>query len=294
MFLLARAAGLRCGGATIVAPLCSGLARRPLKAVARVRIPSGLPAKAPRSSTWAFVVRGRSTGSNRSSVSSRLGRRPDLARPGDGDPARGPAAPAWTRCVVSGEVERLRGRLACRPSPRGLPRRLAPAPAAAGTGCRCRLARAGRACSVACCWCWSTSLSLAAAAHTICACSRPGLAAQPLDRPGDRHRRDDPAAGAAHRRRHRGDARLALADALRPAAAADRRERGRGELRLAQAAVQPVRLLPGQQDLGGRAGLHRQRRADRHGVAQPGEPLGARPRRPGCRPGGGRAGRSRR
>src|SRR5215216_647732 len=29
------------------APLCSGLARRPLKAVARVRIPSGLQSKAP-------------------------------------------------------------------------------------------------------------------------------------------------------------------------------------------------------------------------------------------------------
>src|ERR671918_486257 len=30
---------------TVTAPLCSGLARRPLKAVARVRIPSGLPAR---------------------------------------------------------------------------------------------------------------------------------------------------------------------------------------------------------------------------------------------------------
>src|SRR5665647_1964873 len=42
---------LRCRGAlsnseaSARAPLCSGLARRPLKAVARVRIPSGLPSE---------------------------------------------------------------------------------------------------------------------------------------------------------------------------------------------------------------------------------------------------------
>ena len=33
------------------------------------------------------------------------------------------------------------------------------------------------------------------------------------------------------------------------------------------------RLLPGEQDLGGRSGRHRQRRTDRHRVAQPGGPL---------------------
>lgn len=33
--------------AVLLAPLCSGLARRPLKAVARVRIPSGLPGSMP-------------------------------------------------------------------------------------------------------------------------------------------------------------------------------------------------------------------------------------------------------
>ena len=32
---------------TFTAPLCSGLARRPLKAVARVQIPSGLPNQGP-------------------------------------------------------------------------------------------------------------------------------------------------------------------------------------------------------------------------------------------------------
>lgn len=32
--------------------------------------------------------------------------------------------------------------------------------------------------------------------------------------------------------------------------------------------MQAVRLLPGQQDLGGAAGLHREGRAERHGVAQ--------------------------
>ncbi len=35
--------GLTSSGQPARAPLCSGLARRPLKAVARVRIPSGLP-----------------------------------------------------------------------------------------------------------------------------------------------------------------------------------------------------------------------------------------------------------
>ena len=103
-----------------------------------------------------------------------------------------------------------------------------------------------------------------------------GLPAQPLQRAGHRHGGHHPAAGPAHRGRHRGDARLALADALRPAASAYRREGRRGELRLAQPAVQPVRLLPREQDLGGRAGLHRQRRADRDGVAQAGEALGRR------------------
>ena len=40
--VLLRATGPQ-GSGTARAPLCSGLARRPLKAVARVRIPSGLP-----------------------------------------------------------------------------------------------------------------------------------------------------------------------------------------------------------------------------------------------------------
>ena len=41
-----------------------------------------------------------------------------------------------------------------------------------------------------------------------------------------------------------------------------------------QAAVQPVRLLPGEQDLGGRAGEHRQGGADRDRVAQADRALG--------------------
>src|SRR6187200_1516836 len=53
---------LRCpppsrGGQEVTAPLCSGLARRPLKAVARVRIPSGLPrAEGPVHQDRAFVA----------------------------------------------------------------------------------------------------------------------------------------------------------------------------------------------------------------------------------------------
>src|SRR6188508_1256064 len=56
---------LRCpppsrGGQEVTAPLCSGLARRPLKAVARVRIPSGLPrAEGPVHQDRAFVTSAR-------------------------------------------------------------------------------------------------------------------------------------------------------------------------------------------------------------------------------------------
>ncbi len=49
----------------------------------------------------------------------------------------------------------------------------------------------------------------------------------------------------------RGDAGLALADALGPAPPADARESGRGEGGALQPAVQAVRLLPGQEDLSG-------------------------------------------
>ena len=65
-------------------------------------------------------------------------------------------------------------------------------------------------------------------------------------------------------------------------------------LRALQAAVQPVRLLPGEQHLRGRAGVHRQRWR-RPGSSRAGRP-DARPRRRRCagRPGGGTAGRSRR
>ena len=51
---------------------------------------------------------------------------------------------------------------------------------------------------------------------------------------------------------------------------------GRGEPGAAQPAVHPLALLPGEQHLGGRAGDHRQRAADRHGVPQPACPLRGR------------------
>src|SRR5690242_1428949 len=50
------------------------------------------------------------------------------------------------------------------------------------------------------------------------------LPGEPLERAGDRDRRDDLAARGADRRRDRGDAGLALADRLRPAAPADARQ----------------------------------------------------------------------
>ena len=82
--------------------------------------------------------------------------------------------------------------------------------------------------------------------------------------------------GDADRGGHRRDAGLALADALRPAAAAHAGERGRREGGALQAAVQAVGLLPREQHLGGRAGAHRQGRADRDRVAQADRPLGGR------------------
>jgi hypothetical protein len=240
VFLLARAA-VHSGCATIVAPLCSGLARRPLKAVARVRIPSGLPREPPGQPPGGSSVRGPETVlRQRRRVVDRLGpqpaapaprwsdvprqarsvappagrrgsreagsygecrpradtsqrpatacpgngsravpktkahwtseqpprRRPDPARPGHRDHARGPVAAA-------GRDAHLRqistGQAGCRAAFVG--------PACRGCcpgsgGCCCPGCWAWPACCA--CWCWSTSLSLAAAAQTICACSRPG------------------------------------------------------------------------------------------------------------------------
>ena len=51
-------------------------------------------------------------------------------------------------------------------------------------------------------------------------------------------------------------------------------ELGGGERRLHQALVHALGVLPGEQDLGGRAGGHRQLAADRDGVAQAGRPVG--------------------
>ena len=78
----------------------------------------------------------------------------------------------------------------------------------------------------------------------------------------------------ADRGGHRGHALLALADGLRPAASPDAGQRGRGEGGVLQTAVHPLRVLPGEQDLGSGAGAHGQLRADRDGVAQTGRPLG--------------------
>ena len=117
-------------------------------------------------------------------------------------------------------------------------------------------------------------MSLCAPAITDGACSRPGWrdsrSIGPVIDTAATTRPDGPRTGADT------DATpgLALADALRPAATADAGQRGRAELGALQPAVQPVRLLPGEQDLRGRAGVHRQRAADRDGVAQADRPLG--------------------
>jgi hypothetical protein len=84
----------------------------------------------------------------------------------------------------------------------------------------------------------------------------------------------DLAAGGADGCGHGRDALLALADGLGPAAAADAGQGGRGEGGVLQAAVHALGVLPGQQDLGGRAGAHRQLGPDRDGVAQAAGALG--------------------
>ena len=80
-----------------LAPLCSGLARRPLKAVARVRIPSGLRTKAPgpgtgarRTCTMTSVPRRPRSSSRRSRGTTRIPSKCDLA-PG---PAARPGSPS--------------------------------------------------------------------------------------------------------------------------------------------------------------------------------------------------------
>ena len=103
----------------------------------------------------------------------------------------------------------------------------------------------------------------------------PGLSRQPLERAGHRDCGDHLAAGGAHRRGHRRDALLALADRLSPPPTPDAGERGRRERRVVQPALHALRVLPGQQDLGGRTGAHRQLRAHRDRVAQTGGALGS-------------------
>ena len=112
--------------------------------------------------------------------------------------------------------------------------------------------------------------------------------------PGDRHRAEHRARAVAHRRGQRGDAGLALGDAVRPAAAADVEQRAGRE---AGRREQPGDLLggrEGEQRVRGGAGGHRQPGADRHGVAQPAGALGGGDAHPGRRRRARRTGRSRR
>ena len=113
----------------------------------------------------------------------------------------------------------------------------------------------------------------AAASMTAWACIRPGWRVSRSIGSGDRHGGHHAVRGAAYRRGDGRHARLPLADRLGPAAAAYARERRRREARALQAAVQPLGLLPGHQDLRGGARLHRERGADRDGVPQSGQPL---------------------
>jgi len=71
----------------------------------------------------------------------------------------------------------------------------------------------------------------------------------------------------------RRDACLALGDRLAPATTPYGRERDRGEVGAREPALDPLRLFPGEQDLCGRAGAHRELRPDRDGVAETGRAL---------------------
>ena len=102
----------------------------------------------------------------------------------------------------------------------------------------------------------------------------PGLAPHALDGAGDRDRCDDLAAGAQHRRGHRGHPGLALSHGLGPAATSHRREHGGVEAGTGQAPVQAVGLLPGQEDLGARSPEHGHGGAHGDRVAQSDGPLG--------------------
>src|SRR5689334_21416482 len=95
-----------------------------------------------------------------------------------------------------------------------------------------------------------------------------GLAGEALEGARDGDRGDDLAAGGADGGGDGRDALLTLADRLRPPAAADAGQGGGREGGTLQAAVHALRVLPGEQHLGGRAGAHRELRADRDRVAQ--------------------------
>ena len=139
----------------------------------------------------------------------------------------------------------------------------------------------------------SSSPIFSPAATTAAACSRPG------DRVSRSIGPETETAASTCRPRARTGAETEATPGSRSAAlAAQPRRRTPASvvavnLRAAQPPVHPLALLPGEQHLGGRARGHRQRRADRHGVAQPAGPLGGghadRGRPPAAR---GRAGRS--
>ena len=119
-------------------------------------------------------------------------------------------------------------------------------------------------------------MSLLAPATTVAACMRPGWREMRSIGPEMETAATTRPDGPADRGGDRGHAELALADALGPAAAADPGQGGGGELGALQPAVQPVRLLPGEQHLRRGAGQHGQVGAHRDRVAQAHRPLGGR------------------
>lgn len=96
----------------------------------------------------------------------------------------------------------------------------------------------------------------------------PGLSGEALDGSGDTQGGHDTAIGRAHRRAHRCDTGLPLADGHRPSPSAHGGQRGCVEGRVPQSSSDPLRLVPSEKDLSGRSSRHCEDGTDGNSVTQ--------------------------